>query len=349
MTKRGYRADIAFDGEQALPAGALVLVEDGVIIGVEPGCAPAPDGWEVTYLPGTGPAPWSRPRRGARHRHRPDGPTVIASGPPITSAGGHCAAMGGQASGVDELRAAVRERAERGADLVKIMTTGGVTTPSTDIRTCQFSLAEVRAVVDEAHRLGLAVTGHAHALAGVEQCVATGVDGIEHCSCVDEHGMHTPPALAAAIAAVGILVCPTLGYDLSPWGGRPPPHMKSVMQRIGFTMEDRLAQVGYLYRGGVTLVSGVDSGIHPVKAHGNLPLAVIELVDCGVPQTAALASATSLAAQACGLTARTGRLRAGLDADLLIVDGDPNTDITALRDVGTVVSRGRVLHPGAGT
>jgi hypothetical protein len=53
MTRRGYRADIAFDGERAIPAGALVLVEDGVILGVEPGCAPAPGGCEVTYLPGT--------------------------------------------------------------------------------------------------------------------------------------------------------------------------------------------------------------------------------------------------------------------------------------------------------
>jgi hypothetical protein len=63
--------------------------------------------------------------------------------------------MGGEASGVDGLRRAVRERAEHGADLVKIMTSGGVMTPHTDIRACQFTLTEVRAVVDEAHRLGL--------------------------------------------------------------------------------------------------------------------------------------------------------------------------------------------------
>jgi imidazolonepropionase-like amidohydrolase len=63
-----------------------------------------------------------------RHRQQPDGRTVIASGPPITSVAGHCAAMGGEASGVSELRSAVRERADRGADLVKIMTTGGMTT-----------------------------------------------------------------------------------------------------------------------------------------------------------------------------------------------------------------------------
>ena len=230
-----------------------------------------------------------------RHRHRPSGPAVVASGPPITSAGGHCAAMGGQASGAGELRRAVRERADRGADLVKIMTSGGVMTPSTDVRACQFTTKEVRTVVEEAHRLGLAVTAHAHALTAVEQCVTAGVDGIEHCSCLGEHGMHTPPQLAAAIAAAGILVCPTLGHDLSAWGGQPPPQMKAMMERTGFTMQGRLAQVGELYRGGVTLISGADSGINPVKAHGTLPQAVIQLADCGVPVTTALASATSLA------------------------------------------------------
>jgi imidazolonepropionase-like amidohydrolase len=121
--------------------------------------------------------------------------------------------------------------------------------------------------------------------------------------------------------------------------------MQAVMQRIGFTIEDRRAQVADLYRGGVTLISGVDSGIHPVKAHGILALAVIELTTCGLPATSALASATSLAAHACGLTGRTGRLRAGLDADLHLVGGDPTTDITAIRNVRTVISRGRIVNP----
>ncbi len=393
----GYRADIAFDGEKAIPGGALVLIEDGVIIGVEPGCAIAPDGCQVTYEPGTALLPglvdthshlcgnnqpdaldrlpglspdqldaaidaalaaqlaagvttvrdlgdyrWAV---ADRHRQRPGQPAVVASGPPITSVGGHCAVMGGAARGIDELRRAVRERANRGADLVKIMATGGVMTLATDIRACQFRLEELRAVVDEAHRLGLPVTAHAHALTGVEQCVTAGVDGIEHCSCLGEHGMHTPPELAAAIAAAGIMVCPTLGYDFSVLGDEPPPGLTALMERIGFTVAGRRVQVGELYRGGVTLVSGVDSGVHPVKAHGSLPRAVIELVDCGVPATTALASATSLAAQACGLAGRTGRLRAGLDADLLIVNGDPTTDIAAVRSVRTVVSRG-LCRPG---
>jgi imidazolonepropionase-like amidohydrolase len=395
--KLGYRADIAFDGEQTIAGGALVLVEDGVIIGLEPGSAPAPGGWQVTYLPGTTMLPGlidahshlcgnGQPdaldrlpslspddldeaveaaltahlaagvtavrdlgdHRWAvvdRHRKRPDGPTVVAAGPPITSAGGHCASMGGEASGAGELRRAVRERADRGADLVKIMTSGGVMTASTDIRACQFRLEELVAVVDEAHRLGLAVTAHAHALAAVRQCVTAGVDGIEHCSCIGGQGMHTPPELASAIAAAGIAVCPTLGHDMSQMAGPLPPALAAAVKRSGVTVEQRLVQVGELHRGGVTLVSGVDSGIHPLKAHGTLPLAVIELAAAGVPPTTALASATALAARACGLADRTGRLRTGLDADLLLVGGDPTTDITAIRNLRTVVSRGQATHP----
>jgi imidazolonepropionase-like amidohydrolase len=250
--------------------------------------------------------------------------------------------MGGEASGVDGLRRAVRERAERGADLVKIMTSGGVMTRHTDIRSCQFTLEELRAVVDEAHRFGLPVTGHAHAVAAVWQCVEAGVDGIEHGSCLDEHGMHAPPELAGAIAAAGIVVCPTLGHDLSYLDGRP--ELADLARRSGFTMAGLLAQVGDLYRGGVTLISGVDSGINPVKPHGRLPEAIVELVQAGVPTITALASATSVAARACGLAHRTGRLRPGLDADLLVVDGDVTTDITAIRNTRTVLSRGRVAR-----
>jgi imidazolonepropionase-like amidohydrolase len=99
-----------------------------------------------------------------------------------------------------------------------------------------------------------------------------------------------------------------------------------------------------LYRGGVKLVSGADSGINPVKPHSILPWAVVELVRCGVPATTALASATSLAATAAGLAGRTGRLRPGLDADLILVGGDPTVDIAAVLDVRVVISRGRVVR-----
>ena len=386
-----YRADTAFDGELRLADGALVLVSDHRIVGVEPGRAPAPADCPVTHLPGTTLLPGlvdahvhlcgdSGPRAldqlpelspaeldaiitaaGAQQlaagvtavrdlgdvdwavverRRGTDGPTVVASGPPLTSLRGHCWSMGGEVTGVEAIRRAVRERHERGADVVKLMASGGAMTTTTDVLACQFTLEEVQAACDEAHRWGLRITAHAHALTAVQQAVDAGVDGIEHCSCMTSRAMHTPPELAERIASAGIAVCPTLGRDLSV---QTPPQVLAVMERTGMTWEGRLAQVRELHDAGVTLISGGDSGISPGKPHGVLPVAVSDLVECGMSPPAALASATSVAADACGLGHRTGRLRAGLDADLLFVRGDPTLDPKALRAVELVVSRGREM------
>jgi imidazolonepropionase-like amidohydrolase len=118
-----------------------------------------------------------------------------------------------------------------------------------------------------------------------------------------------------------------------------------MMARLGLTFEARLAQVGDMHRAGVALIGGADSGINPAKPHGVLPESIIDMVTAGLFPGEALAAATSLAAAACGLGGRTGRLSAGLDADLVAVGGDPLIDITAVRDVRLVVSRGRQAMP----
>jgi imidazolonepropionase-like amidohydrolase len=218
------------------------------------------------------------------------------------------------------------------------MTTGGAMSPGTDVLASQFTGDELRLAVAEAHALGLPVTAHAHTVPAAESCVAAGVDGIEHCSCLGDRGFHTPPELAAALAAAGTQVCPTLGRGL---GTVPPPQVLALMAATGTTWEGRLAQVTELHRAGVTLISGADSGISPGKPHGVLPEAVIDLVTCGVPPADALVSATSGAARACGLAGRTGRLAPGLDADLLVVDGDPLADPGAIHRILAVFSRGR--------
>jgi imidazolonepropionase-like amidohydrolase len=392
---RGYRAERAFDGERRMPGGALVLVDGGTIVGVEPGTAPAPAGCPVTDLPGATLMPGlidahthlcadSGPRAldqlpgldddqldavitvsmaeqlaagvtavrdlgdarwavADRHRGAGRGPTVVAAGPPITSPSGHCAGMGGEASGDDGLRRAVQERAEHGVDVVKIMASGGVMTVGTDVLTPQFTLDELRLVVREAHDAGLPVTAHAHALTAVELCVAAGVDGIEHCTCNSAAGIRMPAQVADAIAAAGITFCPTLGTVP---GVDPPPRVRAVMERTGMTDEARQAQVGALHRAGVTLVSGADSGIGAAKRHGVLPESVIALVSAGLTAREALASATGAAAVAIGLQGRIGRLAPGLDADLIAVAGDPLADVTAVRDVRLVVSRGREMASG---
>lgn len=264
-------------------------------------------------------------------------PTVVGSGPPITSPRGHCWNMGGEARGIEELRRAVVERAERGVDIVKIMASGGANTPGTDPSSAQFSVDEIRAVVDEAHARGLAVTAHAHSLDAIENAVAAGVDGIEHCSFVTATGIDLVSSVVADLVASGTTVCPTLG--MVP-GATPPPGVLELMRKTGMTYEARVRAVADLHHAGVRVVSGSDGGISVGKRHGILPEAVISLVDGGVPVADALATATSLAAAACGLADSKGRVLAGYDADLLVVLGDLSADIAALRNVEAIYLRG---------
>ena len=396
------RAERAFDGEQAIPGGALILTDDGRIVGIEPASAPLPEGWPVVEasgatllpglidghvhlcgdsqngalerLPGYSDAELDRVIKGAlgqqlaagvttvpdlgdRHwaalewRNRAVGngrlpyPTIVASGPPITSPAGHCWHMGGEAQGPAQLRQAVRERAGRRVDVVKVMASGGNTTPGTDVMACQFTLEELRVVVEEAHRHGLPVTAHAHGLPAVKQALAAGVDGVEHGSCLTPTGIRQPDRLLEGLAARQTAVCPTLGW--APGVPRPaPPAMVARMVQAGITLEAMRAAVRRAHHAGVRLVAGSDAGIAPLKPHGVLPETLVALVEADVPATEALAMATSRAAQACGLGNRKGRLRAGYDADLLLVDGDPLADIGALRRVSAVILRGATADLG---
>ena len=276
---------------------------------------------------------------GWRDAHRDDAafPRVVASGPPITTPGGHCANMGGEAAGADALRASVGVRAERGVDVVKVMASGGVNTPGSDAARPQFDVDDLRVVVEEAHRLGLPVTAHAHSVGSVRDAVDAGVDGIEHASFVTDTGFAPEPSVVADLAARRVPVCPTLGGVP---GGTPPPAVLEMMRRTGMTHEGRAAMFAGLHDAGVVLVAGSDSGINPGKRHGVLPEALVQLAAAGVPGAAVLASATSAAADALGLADRTGRLRPGLDADLLVVRGDPLDDMTRVRAVVAVARRG---------
>ncbi|MBM7791314.1 amidohydrolase family protein [Tenggerimyces flavus] len=269
-------------------------------------------------------------------------PTILAAGPPVTTRRGHCWNMGGEVSGPDEIRAAIRERAQRGVDLVKVMASGGAMTPGTDILACQFTLDELRLVVDEAHAAGLQVTAHAHGLPSVEQAVAARVDGIEHCTCLVETGIDVPNRLLERLAEQRIAVCPTLGKAD---GTEPPMPVRELLERNGITWELRQRLMARMHEAGVRLIAGSDTGISPGKPHGLVAHAIGDYVAGGIPTEAALASATSVAAEACGLGAYKGRLRAGFDADVLIVDGDPFADIAALTRVSTVFANGHRLDP----
>ena len=275
------------------------------------------------------------------HRDDPTFPRVLGSGPPVTTPAGHCANMGGGAAGADALRRAVHERAERSVDVVKVMASGGINTPGSDAAATQFGVDDLRVLVEEAHRAGLPVTAHAHSVRSIRDALDAGVDTIEHATFVHEAGFGPDPAIVAELVARRTPVCPTLGAFMD---SPPPPLVLEMMRRTGMTTESRAAMYADLHRAGVVLVSGSDAGINPGKRHGVLPEALVNLAQAGVAEADVLASATSVAADTLGLASTTGRLRPGLSADLLVVAGDPLSDITCIRDVRAVTVHGR---PGA--
>jgi imidazolonepropionase-like amidohydrolase len=174
-------------------------------------------------------------------------PHIVAAGPPITTNGGHCWFLGGEAEGETALRAAVRERAERGCDVVKVMVSGGNLTPGSQPHESQYDLAALRIVTDEAHRAGLPAAAHVHGAQAVADAVEAGFDTLEHVTFFTASGVDADPALLDRIAASGVVVSVTAGSI--PAGPAPPP---AITQRLAAI----LANHGRMFRAGATMVPG---------------------------------------------------------------------------------------------
>ncbi|WP_329586694.1 amidohydrolase family protein [Kitasatospora sp. NBC_01250] len=254
-------------------------------------------------------------------------PHIVAAGPPITSPGGHCHFLGGEAWGREALVAAVRERHERGCEVVKVMASGGHMTPGTFMHLPQYPTEDLRAVVDEAHRLGMRTATHVHSAEATARVLDAGFDTLEHLTFFTEDGPRPTSPLVERVIGSGATVSLTVGR----LPGEPlSPLLTECLRRLCPTW-------ARLHRAGVAITAGTDAGICRYKPHDVLPYAVTDLAGpIGMTPAQALAAVTSVAAAACALTGVKGCLKAGADADLLVVGGNPLHDLTALRDVRCV-------------
>ena len=275
------------------------------------------------------------------------GPRILACGQPITITGGHTWYLGGEADGVDGLRKKVRSMAKLGADAIKVMASGGGTR-NTISHLPSFSPGEMRAIVDEAHRMGRKVTAHCLNAQAIEIAVDAGVDQLEHAGfIVDEAGNQKfDPAVADKVAKAGVAVTSTLavgGYAVEVMRAKPELTRaeQEFLDHWSMMLEDNLNTFTQLHEAGVRIVAGTDAGWRFTPIDG-LAEEIKLLERAGMSSMQALVAATGNAAATLGVGDKFGTLEPGLAADVLVVGGDPLENLSALRDVRLVLQGGEI-------
>lgn len=276
------------------------------------------------------------------------GPRILTARAIISQTGGHADvhsfpvdwlrghAFFRLADGPDECRKAVREQFREGADLIKICTTGGVLSERDHPHQSQYTVAEVQAMVEEAHRLEMRVSAHAHGAEGIKTALEGGVDTIEHGMYIDDEGIDL-------LLEKGAILVPTLAIiHKIVTEGKEMGVPDYAIDKAKAAEETQLANFEKAHKAGVPFAVGTDFAGGVGVRFGDNSAEIERLVAAGVPPIEALSAASLGGARAIGWEDRLGTIEAGKIADLIAVDGDPLSDITAVRTPSLVMKMGTV-------
>jgi len=262
-----------------------------------------------------------------------DGPSVVAAGRALTITGGHGhGAFAYEVDGPEHLRRAVREQMRSGARAIKLIATGGVLTPGVSADFTAFTVEELEAAIDEAHKWNRGVAAHAIGATGIENAVRAGIDSIEH-------GSQISVAVARMMKERGTFHVPTISA------------LRGILDNADEVEDyavDKARQVmGWLrdsfrrgVREGVRFACGTDSGT-PFNPHGSAPLEIERMVDWGLTPLKALQSATSNAAELLRVP-EIGTIEEGKAGDVVLYDGEPLDEVSLLATPLLVLKRGDV-------
>jgi imidazolonepropionase-like amidohydrolase len=261
------------------------------------------------------------------------GPRMVANDRSITITGGHGHHLGREIDGPIDARKAVREQVKRGAQFIKFMTTGGVTTPGTDPDTVALTDDELDALVDETHRHGLHAATHVHGAEGAKAAALAGVDTIEHGTFLDDEAIEL-------LVSEDVTLVPTLSA----------PYY--IVRNVEWATPDSARKTEHIYErhlesfaravdAGVRIAGGTDAGT-PFNYHGSNAAEVAFMIEHGLSPRGAIAAMTETAAETVGLDG-CGTLDPGTHADLLVVSGDPLTDATVLNAPEAVLLGGELV------
>ncbi len=274
------------------------------------------------------------------------GPRIVPATYAIGATGGHCdttefppsvtAPNPAVADGPEAIRAVVRKLRKHGAEVIKFCGTGGVFSKTDTVGGQQYSLAEMTALVEEAHMLGLKVAVHAHGAAGIKDALRAGVDTIEHASLADEESF----ALARQRGAYFSMDVYDDDYILSE--GEKNGTFKESLEKERQIGRQQRETFKAATAAGVKMVFGTDGGVYP---NGDNALQFATMVTWGMTPMQALRAATVTAAEALGRSSDVGAIAVGRYGDLVAVEGDPLADVTRLQAVSFVM-KGGVVYKG---
>jgi imidazolonepropionase-like amidohydrolase len=277
------------------------------------------------------------------------GPRIVDAAQSISTTGGHMDGRGGLnddlvahlpapenlCDSVESCRRVVRRQIDRGADVIKFATTGGVNS-GTGLATRMYE-DEARALVETAHAYGRKVAVHAHGADGIKLALKVGADSIEHGTVMDDEIVKT-------MKAKGTYYVPTLstvnGY-LERLAKDPNAYAPDVRKQIDWRIGITGQSLAKAYPAGVRIAYGTDAG---VSKHGRNADEFELLVKFGMPPVEAIKAATVNAADLLGLANEVGTIEPGKSADIIAVSGDPLADVRVLKKVDFVMARGDVIR-----
>jgi imidazolonepropionase-like amidohydrolase len=272
------------------------------------------------------------------------GPRIVPATYAIGATGGHCddtefpPSVAGKtpavADGAEQIRATVRKLRKYGAEVIKFCGTGGVLSKTDSAGGQQYDLTEMKALVDEAHMLGLKVAVHAHGTAGIKDAIRAGVDTIEHASLADEEAF----ALAKQHGTYFTMDIYDDDYILAE--GEKNGVFKESLEKERQLGRRQRETFRAAFRAGVKMVFGTDAGVYP---NGDNARQFATMVTWGMTPVQAIQSATVTAAVALGQQKDVGAIEVGRYADLIAVAGDPTSDVSILQSVPFVMKGGVVV------
>ncbi len=274
------------------------------------------------------------------------GPRLVIAGSTLSPTGGHAQTYGyrddinhifastGVCDGVEDCRRAVRLQISRGADVIKLVATGGVLSDIKAGVDQQFTDDELKSIVVTAHNLGRKVVAHAHGAGGINAALRAGVDSIEHGSFLDSDAI-------SQFRRTGAFLVPTVlagvtAAEYARKGGILSEAQKAKALQVGPMIQDALRRA---YKGGVKIAFGTDSG---VSMHGLNAREFSLMTGAGMSEEAALRAATVSAAELLGMKDSIGTIEAGKFADIIAVSEDPLRNIKTMEHVDFVMKSGTV-------